>query len=159
WRQLGEFTEGRRWTESALAIPGEAPPSLRAKALWAAAALAFPQGDYDRLATLAAEAIDVARDSDDPMDMRNALTIQGFVAIDQGRYTDALDVFRRCVAICQRLGRSWQLATSHLNLGHALLRTGRFDEADSVFEEGLHLYRDLGDDIFAARMTNQRAQA
>jgi predicted ATPase/transcriptional regulator with XRE-family HTH domain len=52
WRQLGEFTEGRRWTDSALGMADDAPASLRARALRAAAALAFPQGDYERLGTV-----------------------------------------------------------------------------------------------------------
>jgi tetratricopeptide (TPR) repeat protein len=93
------------------------------------------------------------------MDMRNALTLQGFVATGEGRHADALDAFGHCVAICQRLGPSWQLAASQLNLGVTLLHLGRYDDADAAFAEGLRLYRDLGDDIFAARMTNQRAQA
>jgi predicted ATPase/transcriptional regulator with XRE-family HTH domain len=159
WRQRGEFTEGRRWAESALSMPGEAPGSLRARALWGASALAFPQGDYQRLAALASEAMDLAKLSEDPMDMRNALTAAGFVAVGQGRYQDALDAFGECVAICQRLGPSWQLATSQLNLGAALLHIGRPGDADAAFTDGLRIYRQLGDDVFAARVTNQRAQA
>lgn len=159
WRQLGEFTEGRRWTESALRMTGDVSASLRARALQAAAALAFPQGDYPRLAGLASEIMDLARSSDDPMDMRNALTVQGFVAVGQGRHEDAINAFRQCVAICQPLGPSWQLATSQLNLGAALLHVGRPGDADAAFEEGLRLYCQLGDDVFAARTTNQRAQA
>ncbi len=54
WRQLGEFAEGRRWSTAALAVAGEAVPSLRAKALWGAAALALPQADHVRMAELAA---------------------------------------------------------------------------------------------------------
>jgi predicted ATPase/DNA-binding XRE family transcriptional regulator len=158
WRQLGEFTEGRRWTDAALSLAGDAPASLRARALSAAAALALPQGDFQRLAALAPEAMDLARRSEDPMDTRNALTITGFVAVDQGRYPDALDAFGECVDICQRLGPSWQLATSHLNLGAALLHVGRPGDADAAFAAGLRIYRQLGDDIFAARTTNQRAQ-
>jgi hypothetical protein len=38
--------------------------------LIAAAALAFPQGDYQRPAALASEAMDLARNSEDPMDTR-----------------------------------------------------------------------------------------
>lgn len=159
WRQLGEFTEGRRWTESALRLTGDVPAPLRARALHAAAALAFPQGDYQRLAGLAAEIMDLARRSADPMDMRNALTVQGFVAVGQGRYPDALDAFRQCVAICRRLGPSWQMATSQLNLGAVLLHVGRPGDAGAAFTEGLHLYRQLGDNVFAARSTNQLAQA
>jgi hypothetical protein len=32
-------------------------------------------------------------------------------------------------------------------------------EADAIFQEGLRLYRELGDEIFAARMTNASALA
>jgi predicted ATPase/transcriptional regulator with XRE-family HTH domain len=159
WRQLGEFAEGRRWSDAALAMSGKAPASLRAKALWAASALAFPQGDHRRMAELAAEGTVLARQSEDPMDLRNILTIEGHVALCQGRYTDALEPLRKCIAICRPLGMSWQLATSYLNLGTALLHAGRTEEADATLREGLRLYRELGDDIFAARVTNIRAQA
>lgn len=159
WRQLGEFLEGRRWSEAALALRGEAPISLRAKALWAAAALAVPQGDYARMAELASEAIQLARRSDDPIDLRNALTVEGMVAMGEGRYRDSLRAFGEGLAICSPLGVTWQLATSHLNLGLALLHVGEPGRADATFQEALHLYRQLGDDIFAARATNQGAQA
>jgi non-specific serine/threonine protein kinase len=159
WRQLGEFVEGRRWSEAAVAMPGEVASSLRAKALGAAAALAWPQGDYDRMAALSAEAIDLARQSEDPMDLRDALTVKGMVAMGQGRYAEAVERFQETVAICRPLGLSWQLATSHLNLGTALVLNGSPEEAEATLEEGLEMYRQLGDDIFAARMTNGIAYA
>ena len=159
WRQLGEFTEGRRWSNAALGIPGEAPPSMRAKALCAAAALAFPQADSARMEELAGEAIQLAHRSEDPMDLRNALTIRGFVAMSRGRYADALEPYTDCVAICRPLGTSWQLATSHLNLGAALLHCGRTEQAVTELEEALRLYRELGDDVFAARTLNHLAHA
>jgi predicted ATPase len=159
WRQLGEFVEGRRWSEAAVGMPGEAPPSLRAKGLGAAAALAFPQNDYDRMADLAAEAIDLARQSEDSMDVRDALTVQGMVAMGQGRYAEAVERFGEGLAICRPLGLSWQLATSHLNLGTALVLNGSPEEAEATLEEGLDMYRQLGDDIFAARMTHGIAYA
>lgn len=153
WRQLGEFVEGRRWSEAAIGMPGEAPPSLRAKTLCAAAALAYPQGDYERMAELASEALDLARQGEESMDVRDALTVGGLVAMGQGRYAEAVERFRECLAICRPLGLSWQLATSHLNLGTSLVLTGSPEEAEATFEEGLDLYRQLGDDIFAARIT------
>ena len=159
WRQLGEYVEGRRWSEAAVGMAGEAPSSLRAKALGAAAALAWPQGDYDRMADLAAEAIELARQSEDPMDVRDALTVKGMVAMGQGRYAEAVERFRECLTICRPLGLSWQLATSHLNLGTSLMVSGSPEEAEATFEEGLEIYRRLGDDIFAARITIAIAQA
>jgi predicted ATPase/DNA-binding XRE family transcriptional regulator len=159
WRRLGEFAEGRRWSNAALAVAGRAAPSLRAKALCAAAALALPQADHERMAELATEAIELAHQSDDPMDLRNALTVRGLVAMCQGRYADALEPYTESVAICRELGISWQLATSHLNLAAALLHSGHAEEAVAGFQEALHLYRELGDDIFAARVLNHLAHA
>ena len=159
WRHLGELAEGRRWADAALRVPGEAPVSLRARAVMAAAALAFPQGDHRRMSELIPDATELARRSGEPMDLRNALTLTGMVAQGEGRYGDALRHFGEALAICQTLGLSWHLATSHLNFGAALLHLDRPGEADAVFEEGLRAYRELGDDVFAARATNQRAQA
>lgn len=159
WRQLGEFAEGRRWAEQALTVAGQSPPSLRAKALWAASALAFPQGDHARMNDMAAEAIDLAGQSEDPMDRRNALTIRGMVAMLQAHWADALEPYGECVAIASALGTTWQLGTSHLNFGTALLHSGRIEDAVAAFESALDVYRELGDDVFAARALNHLAQA
>ena len=70
-----------------------------------------------------------------------------------------VEPFRKSILSCSPLGMSWQLATSHLNLGTALLHVGRSDEADATLKEGLRLYRELGDEVSAARITNVRAQA
>jgi predicted ATPase/transcriptional regulator with XRE-family HTH domain len=159
WRQLGEFAEGRRWSDSALAMPGPAKPSLRAKAVWAAAALAFPQGDHMRMAALASEGMELARQSEDPMDRRNLLTITGMVAMLQSRYSEALEPFHESVLICRQLGLSWQLGTSYLNLGTALLHSGSADDAVEILHDGLNVYRALGDDVFAAHINNTMAHA
>jgi tetratricopeptide (TPR) repeat protein len=159
WRQLGEFAEGRRWSNQALAVAGQSPPSLRAKALWAASALAFPQGDVASMAEMAAEAIELAGQSEDPMDRRNALTIKGMVAMLQSRWADALESYGEGVAIAGALGTTWQLGTSHLNFGTALMHSGRIEEAVAAFESALSVYRELGDDVFAARALSCMAQA
>jgi predicted ATPase/class 3 adenylate cyclase len=48
WVQRGYWTEARQRIESALARAGAAPALLRARLLWSAADLAWPQGEYDR---------------------------------------------------------------------------------------------------------------
>ncbi|HEX9032654.1 MAG TPA: helix-turn-helix domain-containing protein [Streptosporangiaceae bacterium] len=159
WRQRGDFTEGRGWIEAVLAMPGDVPPGLRSRTVGAAAALAYPQGDFTRLAELAREATDLAQRGDDPIELRNALTLHGFVAVGQGRHREALEIFDRCVDLCRPGGDSWQLGTSHLNRGIALLNLDRPGDADTDFVEGLGVYRRLGDEIFAARIVNLRAQA
>ena len=157
WRHSGEFAEGRRWSEAALAMPGAAPASLRAKALWGTAFLAFPQGDYRKMAELAPECLQMARDSGDPVDLRNALTVIGKLATCEGRFADALEPLLESVEICRSLGVSWELGTSHLNYGDALLHSGQVTEAERAYIEGLRVYEQLGDAVFAARMKNALA--
>jgi predicted ATPase/transcriptional regulator with XRE-family HTH domain len=152
WRHTGELAEGRRWCEATLAVPGPAPDGLRAKALWGTAFLAYPQGDYQRMAELAVEDLAVAKRGGDAMDLRNALTIVGQVALCDGRYADALGPLREALSICQALGATWHLGTSHLNLGNALLHSGATADAERTYREGLRVYRELGDQTFVARM-------
>ena len=159
WRYSGEFAEGRRWSEAALAMPNAAPAPLRAKALWGTAFLVYPQGDYGRMAELAPECLDMARKGGDPMDIRNALTVIGQLAMCEGRYADAMEPLRESLDMCRRLGLSWQLGTSHLNFGNALLHSGHPAEAERIYREGLEIYRELGDATFAARITNAIAHA
>ena len=153
WRHTGELGEGRRWSEATIAMPGDVPDSLLAKAIWGTAFLAYPQGDFVRMAELAAWDVAVARRGGDPLDVRNALTITGQVAMGEGRYADAIEPFREGLEICRSLGLSWQLGTSHLNYGNALLHTGRLAEADEVYQRGRDAYRRLGDETFAAHIT------
>jgi len=157
WRYSGEFAEGRRWSEAALAMPGAAPASLRAKALWGTAFLAFPQGDYRKMAELAPECLQMARISGDPVDLRNALTVIGKLATCEGRFGDALEPLLESVEICRSLGVSWELGTSHLNYGDALLHSGQVAEAEGVYQEGLRIYEQLGDAVFEARTKNALA--
>jgi class 3 adenylate cyclase len=108
---------------------------------------------------LGSEAQELTRQSEDRMDRRNAITIKGMVAMLLARYADALEPFRESVAICRELGLSWQLGTSYLNLGTALLHAGLGEEAVVTLRHGLRVYRELGDDVFAAHINNTMAHA
>ena len=152
WRHSGQLIEGRRWCESAIALPGEPPSSLRAKAYWATAALAFPQGDYRRMSELASGGLAFALESGNSMDLRNAHTMVGLVAMVEGRYRDALEPLHLALSFCRRLGQSWQLATSYLNLGLAQLHSGDMKNAEITLSDGLRIYIELGDQTFAARI-------
>ncbi len=151
WRHTGQLTEGRRWCESAISLPGDCPVSLRAKAYWGTAALAFPQGDYKRMSELASSSLAFAMQSGEPMDLRNAHTMVGLVALVEGRYAGGVGPLQKALDLCRNLGQTWQLATSYLNLGVAMLHSARLENAETVLQEGLRIYSQLGDETFAAR--------
>lgn len=159
WRHTGQLAEGRRWCEATLAVTGEAPDQLLAKAIWGTAFLAFPQGDYARMSELATWDLAVARRGGDTMDLRNALTIVGQVALCEGRYADALAPLAEALEICRGFGVSWQLGTSCMNFGNALLHSGDVEGAEAVYRDGLRAYREIGDATFAAHITLTLAHA
>jgi predicted ATPase len=151
WQVSGDLGEGRSWLREALSIEPRAHPELRAKALWGAAWLAFHQGDYEEAETLSDELLVMERRVDDPIGTRNALTVRGMVAMGRGRYAAALPPLRECVDICRKLGPSWHLATSLLNLAQPTMHVGNLEGADALLQEARELYRELGDRHFAAR--------
>jgi predicted ATPase/transcriptional regulator with XRE-family HTH domain len=155
WRSHGDYAEGREWLRTALAIEPTATPAVRAKALWGAAGLAYHHGDRADTAWRSAELLQLARETGDPVHLRNALTIRGVVAMNDGRFAEAVEPFREALALIRPLGPSWLLGTSHLNLGSALLLSADVAGARLEFEQALRTYRGLGDDTFSARATLQ----
>jgi predicted ATPase/DNA-binding XRE family transcriptional regulator len=155
WLSLGHHGEGRNWLRQVLAIEPQGSAALRMKALWGAAWLAYHQGDYEETAVLGAELLRLARTHGEQVDVRNALTVQGIVALARGRYAEALVPFREALAICRELEPGWLLATSLLNLGMASLHAGDLDSAREEFEEARAVYGRIRDQRFAARALQQ----
>ncbi|GAC1650071.1 MAG: hypothetical protein NVS9B15_09490 [Acidobacteriaceae bacterium] len=150
WQRHGDFAEGRRWLERGLTQRDGIAPWVRAKALWGASWLAYHQGDFARARVLSSVHLEVARESNDPVDVRNALTGLGIVSMAEGRYADAVRPLTEALEICEPLGSSWHLATSYLNLGTAAMHVRDLPRARTLCERALALYRQLGDDLFTA---------
>jgi predicted ATPase/class 3 adenylate cyclase len=156
WRFQGDYTEGRARLGEALAIPSEAPPGARAKALWGAAWLAFHQEDLEEVEALSDELRAGAESDRDPISLRNALTLRGMLALAQERVSDALQPFEEALQICRDEEAGWLLATSLLNLGTAAIHAGQFERAETLLGEAADRYRDLGDQHFGARVLEQK---
>jgi predicted ATPase/DNA-binding XRE family transcriptional regulator len=157
WRSRGDLSEGREWLRQALAVEPGGDAGIRAKAMWGAAWLAYHQGDYDDAAHLGEEQLPVARAAGDAASIRNALTIQGMVAMARARYADAVVRFQEGLNLLRDLEPTWLLATSLLNLGTAYLHTNDRAGARGSLEEAVRQYQKLGDEHFTARATVQLA--
>ena len=151
WHRHGDIREGRQWLEVSLARAEDAPPRIRAKALWGASWLAYHLGDYQRGSALSAEHLAIARAMDDPLSVRNALTGVGIAALAEGKYDDGLRALEEALDACAPLGNIWHRATSSLNLGAATLVTGDLARASQLFDDAATLYRERGDAVFTAR--------
>jgi predicted ATPase/DNA-binding XRE family transcriptional regulator len=151
WQRQGNLGEGRRWLEEGLAKGKEVPKDVRANALWGAIWLAYHQGDYVRANEESAEYLLLARELNDPLNLRNALTGLGVTAVALGRYDEGVAYLRESLAICRRIGKNWHLGTSLLNLGRTIMHLGAPQEAELLLEEALAVYRELENKAFVAR--------
>src|SRR5206468_2127639 len=96
------WTEGREQLARVLALPGaEARTAARGKALNAAGALAYQQGDYGAARALYEEGLAIGRELKDNWVIGASLNSLGLVANEQGDYEaarrlldEALDVAR-----------------------------------------------------------------
>jgi predicted ATPase/DNA-binding XRE family transcriptional regulator len=151
WHRHGDIREGRRWLEDGLARGQHVSKPVRAKALWGASWLAYHHGDYARGSALSTEQLALARELDDALSIRNALTGIGVATLAEGRSEDAMRAFQEALDVCAPLGNIWHHATSCLNLGAATLVAGHLDRATALFEEAVRLYQERGDAVFVAR--------
>src|SRR5258708_25267373 len=84
WRIHGHISEGRNFLERALAAREGSEASVQAKALIAAANLAFIQSDYDRMETLCKQSLALYRELEDQPGIQQSIYLLGNVASTRG---------------------------------------------------------------------------
>jgi predicted ATPase/transcriptional regulator with XRE-family HTH domain len=151
WQRQGNLGEGRYWLEEGLTKGTDISKEVRANALWGAIWLAYHQGDYVRASEESSEYLILARETDDALALRNALTGLGVTAVALGRYDEGLAFLRESLDICRGIGKNWHLGTSLLNLGRTVMHLGDNREAVLLLEEALAVYLELGNKAFVAR--------
>ncbi|MGI9084926.1 MAG: ATP-binding protein [Aeromicrobium sp.] len=151
WQARGELATGRRWLERGLALQPAAQSSTRATALWGLAWLAYHQGDDPTVVGTAAKLRRLADAQGDDTIWRNAATIDGMLAIAQGRPTEALTHLEDALELARRVDQPWILAASLLNLGLGALAVGDPERARTLLVEALRRFDAVGDQRFNAR--------
>ncbi len=159
WWFWGAFpAEGRRLVSQALALPGAHRAPARARALVAAASLAFLHGDYDDAAERSEAALAVGRKLGDERLIAAATIWLGSIARDRGSYGRALTLHEQGLALSRKSGDLWLTARSLYSL--ALLSNTRGAYANSMepLQEALALFERLGDNEGAAEATGLLGQ-
>ena len=145
WYTTGRIVEGRRWTTAALGRYPAATPSLRARALYAAAMLASENGDY---ATAAAQAQSARREFEAIGDHRGAArasTVLGNVAKYHGDVVAARTHLAAAVASQRASGDDWGTAVALQNLASLVIDQDELRHGRELMEESLALKRRAGD--------------
>jgi predicted ATPase/DNA-binding CsgD family transcriptional regulator len=144
WRIRGPVGEGCAWSERALALPGFAPPDLRAWALVAGGDLANVGGDPDRAAVLHDEAIALAREVGDQELLAFAFLTRGVTALGAAQPEAARTFLEQVDPLVDGAWAGPTMAMALDNLGTAARMLGEPARAVDLNEEALAWAEEAG---------------
>jgi predicted ATPase len=149
WSARGLMTEGKRWLDRALDRVEDVDPAVRAKALFAAGYAALGLGDFTDARERFEACLALASDLDDRRLHGAALAQLAWVAMADGRGDEARALADASLRLA-RPANDHVTASGALNvLGELAWRDGN-GKAIELYEEGLALRRELGDDRLVA---------
>jgi len=145
WQLRGDLREGSEWLDRALSNNPEAPPDLRARALFGAAALAYLHGDEARGEALCAESLRLCDLLSDPQAFLEAIR----PLTSPNLLLPHSSLHKREPRLLEALGRGEpDRRVQALRLGCEGRRAqwcGEYAEAAALYERSLTIYRELGD--------------
>ena len=149
WRMTGQFTEGRRWHELALAVnPGSGDPASAdwAWAVFGAGALAVHQGDLARGGPLLTDAAALAAAARDENLAAHVTDARGVLALRAGKLAAARACHEAALAIYRRIGFADPTAlASYGRLVAVCLVSNEPGRAERLAEECLRRCAELGE--------------
>jgi predicted ATPase/DNA-binding winged helix-turn-helix (wHTH) protein len=146
WEMREYFAEGRDLLGKLLKLPEAAAPNkARARALFAAGALANEQGDYTSAAALIGESLEIARQSGDKQSAAVYLNAIAIIARDRGDLSVARSLLEESLMLWRELGDQKSVARSLSNLANIVKMQGDNAGASSLYGEGLSIFRRIGD--------------
>jgi predicted ATPase len=140
WIIRGHMGEAQKLSRMALELDG-ASPETRARALVGTAQLAQLRYDLSSLA-LAEEAVDLARQAEDPTSEGRALYLAGF-GLHVSDFEAGVAQINESVSITRREGDRWGLAMALMNAG--TVQGSRPALSRPLLEESVAVCLDLGD--------------
>jgi len=155
WRIRGHLAEGREWIDDVLAASNAmGPTAMRARALNAAAGLAWQQG-YIAQARAGLEAsLAIWRQLGEHQGIQACLTNLGIIASEQSDWGSARDWLEESLALARDLQDERATGIALVNFGLSAAYFGEHEAALSRSLEGLAILRRLGD---RARVANSLA--
>jgi predicted ATPase/class 3 adenylate cyclase len=145
WITRGYLAEGRRWLESSLQSAGTS--ATRPRTLRGVAILAMEQGDIDRAADAAEEALALNRSAEDEAGIAQSLGILADVVAFRGDLARAGTLYEETAALALQRGDRLELAVTLYNLAHVVRLQGDSQTAEARFEESLTIFVELEDSM------------
>jgi len=144
WQMTGQFTEGRRWHELALAVnPGSAD---HAWAVFGAGVLAVLQGDLAGGGPLLTDAAALAAAARDENLAAHVIDARGVLALRAGKLATARACHEAALATYQRIGFADPTAlASYGRLAGVYVQSNEPDRTERLAEECLRRSAELGE--------------
>jgi non-specific serine/threonine protein kinase len=144
WLMTGQFTEGRRWHDLAVAVAPEVPGS--GWAVFGAGVLAVQQGDFATSGPLLTRAAELARAAGDEELTTRVTDAHGMLAFYSGDLPTAQAEFEAALAYDERAGFGDPTAlVTYSRLASVCLLTFELDRAVRLCEECLRRCDELGE--------------
>ncbi len=145
----GHAAEGYRWIEQALQL-GQASAtkvdlSIKAKALYGAASLAYYSNDPARTMVYAQECLELTRALGDRHGTARALNALGHLALNTGEHMSLAAFTDESVHLLREVGDRWYLAQALYLSAYGSYFRGNAARARSLIEECLALCREMGE--------------
>jgi len=144
WVVRGHRNEGLAFLERALVGSAGIATDVRAKALLAAARLAFIQSNYDQGEALAQEGLTLFRKLGDRRGIALSLDRLGMASWRRGDFPAARVLLEEDLPLFKEIGDKDRVAWSLFTLGLLNNKQGEYSRAYALFEESLTLFRALG---------------
>jgi predicted ATPase/class 3 adenylate cyclase/Tfp pilus assembly protein PilF len=158
WQTRGYVSEGREQLESLLSLAqntGSFDKSKnKAKALHAAGAMAYSEGDYASARSLYTESLAIRRELADIWGIARSINSLGAAAYSQGDYPTARSLFEESLSLRRELADKGGVALALHNLGNVAYSQQDYTTARSLYQESLAILRELGDKWGIARSLN-----
>jgi predicted ATPase len=146
WEIRELFAEGRRALAAMLALPGAAARNAaRARAVFAAGALAEAQRDHRAGRALFGEALAIHRELGDQQGMAVALNALAVGYKELAEFDQARALLEECSALWLQLGDRQMLSRTLSNLAAIAREQGELDTALARYEEAEALFRQVDD--------------
>ena len=153
WKNRGHSHEGREHLQRILenvSITPTRQASAYARALNAAGALAYYEGDFSYSEKSREEALEIFRALNNKPGIADCLNGLGNTSISQGHYDSARGFYREGLLIRKDLGDTWGVARLLGNLGLLAFFQTDYIQARAYHLESLSLFRELQDEEGAA---------
>ncbi len=152
WWTRGYIVEGARWLVEALDRAPNADPVTRTQALCRAGAMLAYQGAFDQAKPMLEEALALARRSQNPSWIAEAISYQGLCAVYAGDVATSVPLLREALRRGQEVSDPHLMGMTLMFLGAAAFAQGDDEQAVSVYTESLTRFTMAGDKLFSVNL-------